>query len=411
MDSEVKKIKTSKRWSIDEINFLIENYSERGGRYCANSLKNRSIECVNVKARFLGLRINTDIKKIRDAKLEKEYQDSRLNSDFNVNVEKFLDIKTKEVAYFLGFLWADGHVKEAFESNRKLRDISLKISTDDFLDIKKVLNSIGDWRIYDVKTKEGWKNATDIRTRNIRLNNFLVENDYHIKSYSSANKIISKIPNELKHYFFRGLSDGDGCFYYSDKKYRMFKQFSITSNYNQDWTYMECIFNQIGLIYNVDKTITNKGHKYSRIRLIGNNAKLFGDYIYKGMHEDFIGLKRKYNKYLLIKESVENGIIQKSRNPELLDKQKEMAINLNKEGITRNEIIKKTGIAGTTLSRLIKNNGLEMNTVISNFIKNKKNVLDLDIKGIDKKQIAIELNLSLRTVNRYLKIKKTLTKN
>jgi len=41
----------------------------------------------------------------------------------------------------------------------------------------------------------------------------LVDNDYKLKSYNSADKILSKIPNSLHHYFFRGLIDGDGCFY------------------------------------------------------------------------------------------------------------------------------------------------------------------------------------------------------
>lgn len=202
MDSKINKIKTSIRWTIDETNFLTQNYSEKGGRYCANLLKNRSIESINAKARNLGLRINTDMQKIRDAKLEKEYQDSRPNSDFNVNVEKFLDIKTKEVAYFLGFLWADGHVKEPNYENNKLREISLDISSIDFEDIKHVIESIGKWSIYKKKIQKNWKEITIIKTRNRRLTDFLVENDYHIKSYSSADKIISKIPNELKRYFF-----------------------------------------------------------------------------------------------------------------------------------------------------------------------------------------------------------------
>ena len=38
--------------------------------------------------------------------------------------------------------------------------------------------------------------------------------------------------DENKIYFFRGLIDGDGSYYFNNEK--KYYQFSITSNYNQD---------------------------------------------------------------------------------------------------------------------------------------------------------------------------------
>ncbi len=50
-----------------------------------------------------------------------------------------------------------------------------------------------------------------IRINDKYIKEFLLENDFDKKSLLSPTKVLSKIPDELKHYFFRGLIDGDGC--------------------------------------------------------------------------------------------------------------------------------------------------------------------------------------------------------
>jgi len=58
---------------------------------------------------------------------------------------------------------------------------------------------------------------------------FLSENNYKEKSYVSATKILNKIPNNLKKYFFRGYFDGDGSIYKYEKYYQV--GLNITSTY------------------------------------------------------------------------------------------------------------------------------------------------------------------------------------
>jgi len=75
-----------------------------------------------------------------------------------------------------------------------------------------IFNSTGKWRYYNISRNQ-WKPILSAVVNNRLLYEFLVDNDYKLKSYNSADKILSKIPNSLHHYFFRGLIDGDGCFY------------------------------------------------------------------------------------------------------------------------------------------------------------------------------------------------------
>ncbi len=159
------------------------------------------------------------------------------------------------------------------------------------------------WHIQD-RSKRGWKTAKYLIGSNKEIYNFLIEHNYDKKSYISADKILSKIPDDLKHYFFRGLIDGDGSFYFKDYT----RQFAITSSYDQDWTYFERLCENLGIKYNIKRIInfnkkTKKENKSSVLRILGKEIIKLGEYIYNG--DDF-GLSRKINKYKQIKESYDN---------------------------------------------------------------------------------------------------------
>ena len=103
-----------------------------------------------------------------------------------------------------------------------------------------------------------------------------------------------KFQQNFKHYFFRGISDGDGNFYYNRKVNTITS--SISSSYIQDWNYIQKECDNLNIKAIVSLSISKKGHKSSHIRMQGLNCKLFGDFIYIGVEKDNIGLKRKYNK-------------------------------------------------------------------------------------------------------------------
>jgi len=212
-----------------------------------------------------------------------------------VSYENFLNIKTKYHAYILGFLWADGYVRKPYS-------IETTINIEDLVDIEKVFNKTGDWNIYtqkrfDKRTNKNYYSAT-IQTSNKIIVDFLINCDYDKKSKNSPTKILSKIPNELKSYFFRGYSDGDGCFYINNTNH----QYIITSTYEQNWNFIETLFIELKISYNIISQSLIKS-KYSQIRITNkNDIDIFGNYIYYNCDNyDNYGLTRKYLIYKKIK--------------------------------------------------------------------------------------------------------------
>jgi hypothetical protein len=104
-------------------------------------------------------------------------------------------------------------------------------------------------------------------------------------------------------YFLRGVIDGDGCFYINKKTNQT--QFSLAGSYNQNWNYFTDILNSLNIKYNIKKSkIKKEGkiHKSSVVRITKRNdiVKL-GDFVYVNYEMDKMGLKRKYDKYIITK--------------------------------------------------------------------------------------------------------------
>jgi len=105
---------------------------------------------------------------------------------------------------------------------------------------------------------------------------------------------------EYHRYFFLGLIDGDGCFYFNKKT----RQFYITSGFEQDWSHIIKLFIYLNISQFECRKVKNKnGNKSSFIRIKKHNEILnLFNYLYpNGTYE--IGLKRKFIK---CKEIIDN---------------------------------------------------------------------------------------------------------
>ena len=149
---------------------------------------------------------------------------------------------------------------------------------------------------------ETYKNKSQqlcISTSNKPLTNFLITHDYTSKNNASADKILSHIPKNLHHYWFRGLVDGDECFYINNK--RKCYQVSISSSFDQNWNYIETLFQTLDIpLYVVRRKQLQqqKTNKSSYIRITNKSDIIkFGKYIYNGYNNDHMGLSRKYKKF------------------------------------------------------------------------------------------------------------------
>ncbi len=204
----------------------------------------------------------------------------------------FMNITTKQLSYALGFSWADGYLFK----NTSLRIECIK---EDLEEIKDLFSSCGNFKIY-YRNRKNRKEQMRLEINNKTFCTFLQNHGYNNKSNISPFSILEKIPEELRKYFFRGIVDGDGCFYINKKQYLY--QFSIGSTYEQDWSYMELLFNSLNIKYSIHRRIHKKS-KSSIIRITNKkDICTFCKYIYensfpeKNYESNFIGLSRKRDK-------------------------------------------------------------------------------------------------------------------
>lgn len=197
---------------------------------------------------------------------------------------------TPEIAYTLGFIWGDGYITD------KTR-IGISIKKSDAIILEPTFMKAWNWNIRKDIIKKNPKGEMqyNFHKRDVKLSQKLIE--YKYKSKNEAPTILSIIPDKLKHYWWRGYSDADGCFCITkDKRYR----FSICGPYNQDWSFVENLFRSLGITYSIRREVYLKTN-YTSSRIIITNrqgSKTIGNYIYRGYPEDKIGLKRKYEKYM-----------------------------------------------------------------------------------------------------------------
>lgn len=229
--------------------------------------------------------------KIGFQRLKKIVEDNNLHKNSSVNFSKVEIIEDKVTAYVLGLLWSDGFMS-------KTRNfLGIECLQSDMVCFKNVLDRFANWSYYTRKREHNIMVNAALSDK--RFHRFLSDNDYLEKSYKSPNKIISKIPTYLISYFFLGIVDGDGCFYFNKKNY--IRHFVITSTLEQDWTSIEQILLDIGVSFKIIKRDSKT--KYSQIRVTNkSDISKIGNFIYSGIETDNIGLRRKFEKYLTIVE-------------------------------------------------------------------------------------------------------------
>ncbi len=309
-----------------EKDFLIKNYSNYGVSFCANHLNIKKTRVMDI-ARSLSITINDklylDLDSLNVLKnnfqkdgiprcsetlqqsqtlLRKILKQEGIEMDKTIKttlikLEDFFNITKPEVTYFLGLLWADGHLKPNTLT-------SLTLNYRDFDNLLPIIENI---QINNTKTSYYTPKNNDgcsrervgvLNIRNKILCKFLSDNDYLVKSGASPDKILPKIPEHLWYYWWRGYLDGDGCIFSGDS-YTV--QFS--SVIHQDWIFCNKLCNYLKI--NTFRSISHERIKNEKIHkssdfLIRTKAGLtkFCEYIYQDFEINPIGLFRKYDRFI-----------------------------------------------------------------------------------------------------------------
>lgn len=267
----------AKFYSEEEIKFLKEFGSKFGPKICADKL-GRGLE--GVKSKFYKLGIPISGGNVTEEEIEALVFN---NSYVDLNIEFENHKNPKELAYWLGFFWADGYI-------RKDSELVIEITEEDGLTLEPIFMRLASFKVYK-RSREGRKPQMSFYYRNKNIAQILKSLGKYSNSVESHEKILNYIPEKYRNYFIRGLIDGDGCFY-TDAKH---VQFSITNSINYDWDYLQ---NYLENVYNlncsVKNTEPNTGNS-STLRASGKyNIIEFIKQLYK--IKDGIWLPRKFNK-------------------------------------------------------------------------------------------------------------------
>ena len=267
-----------------QVDFIINNYANHGAKYCADKLKIEE-KLIKRKAYVLGLKLSIE-------KFSEQQSKKSLKTNYP-NIQKFLNLNNPKMIYFLGLFWADGYLHDT--KNR----FELSINKEDYDNVSKIINKLGEWNIYE-RNRKGRKPQVTVGCYSKDICNLMRIYGFGDKSIIKPT-FLEKIPKNLIHYFFRGLIDGDGCFYISPNK--KCRQFYLAGSYDQEWSYFTNFLNDLNIKFKVKKKTQNKTQKYSVVFLSGRELVKLGEIIYKNFNKDKIGFTRKYEKFILIKET------------------------------------------------------------------------------------------------------------
>lgn len=284
----------NKFYSKEEKDFLKENIEKFGAEICAKKLERSQSSVIIQCYRIMGhckFACNASPEEIEKL----EFKNGLKTLDINFETSKH----PKELAYFLGYFWADGYID-------KHNSLRIEITSEDANKIFHIFDRICSFNLYTRKRKNR-KAQTTFYTSGVENGFLLRKLGKYTKSLESHEKIFNFIPKQFHKYFIRGLIDGDGNFYIDEnafmkKKYlRVF--FSIASRLNQDWSYLMKVLKEFGLTKTIAK---NRKFKNSTGSIILNTNPIE---IYKFIEEiytddDGIYLPRKFEKIKKIKSII-----------------------------------------------------------------------------------------------------------
>lgn len=265
------------------VTFIKINYPVYGSRYCMDKL-NVPLRTVRTVASTLGLK-----------QTEK--------TGFSINAHRFdesvLQAPIKEFAYFLGFFWGDGFMRESGTC------VCVECVQKDLITIAPIFHSFAEWQHTDRPANTGSdgvarQSSLSLSLCNHALSTFLTEKGYYDKKHKAPDEVLAWLPTELSSYWWRGFFDADGSVTFKTNGiYSAVCSMSFASNHDQDWGFMTRLFGDLG----VKRGACNRHHDVKRghegsAAVITNIEDCYRILSFLYRNYDYLGLARKYLPFL-----------------------------------------------------------------------------------------------------------------
>lgn len=204
----------------------------------------------------------------------------------------FKNINTKQKAYILGLIAADGYI------NKKATTLELSLKVSDRIILDEIKQSLG--KNLTIKIKKDKRPNRENMARLFLFGNEMLKH-LQTKGFDNNKTFSLKFPyyieDKLMPHFIRGYFDGDGCisYYVKDNQTYVFSQFIGTLNFVEG---CQSYF----LRNNIKSNFYKEGVIY-RLKVYGikENKKLF-ELLYN--YNSIYFLKRKYDIFVKVKNYI-----------------------------------------------------------------------------------------------------------
>ena len=312
--------------------------------------------------------------RVRKASIRSYHQ---INRKYHPDHSYFDNIDTEEKAYFLGYLFADGHV-----SSSSFRTV-LKLNKKDKVILDKFSHCIYGTNL----VKAAPQDCYSLSFSSKQLHSKLIS--YGCTPCKSLTlKFPENIPSNMIHHFMRGYFDGDGSIVtYTDSGERLNGRATITSTKDFCNKYKEIIQQSCNINFNCisdSRLVANGNNITINLTTAGNiNVMRFYYFLYKNAT---IFLNRKRDKF----KTIEKQILQ--RNPELKSKnillsnqQVEDICNLYCFGFSAEEVAHQFNCSYNYIYKVLKENGVVIRSISESVRKNIINEDYFDVIDCEEK--------------------------
>lgn len=306
--------------------------------------------------------------------------------------ENYFNEWSVEMAYFLGFIAADGHITSY---DNKQNYIIINIVKDDEEVLERFKNSISYTGKIIYLNKKNGQIQSCLRVCSNKLTEQLKSHSLNSKKTYSLNWL-NHIPDQYINHFMRGYFDGDGCVHLNFEKYNYSASLVGTENFMTGFLnyFRNEIKENIGSI-KIYPTYTNLvfGGKYV--------AKIFLDWIYNESTEN-TRLKRKYNKYLEFINFVGDDV--KLPNNSKINQEIANSIRFMHKTLTVKEISSELKIPATLIYDVVMNRTWIDESYIYSNKKSDKIYLEFNSEKLSIREWSTKLNIPYSTIDRRLRM-------